>query len=151
MKKKDRAYIDAHRDMIHDGFLDRREILTPSIKISDIIDPFVKYGFVTGSSPNKRPKVYLDMCQRHCNAIGALVLGIDEENKFPRIYSEGLMANLSARFGVTPDFLNGLSAGFNGQNIIEECPDNLLNQDMKDGYQFGCCVWQAYSEPTTEN
>jgi hypothetical protein len=129
---------DAMRDMSSEG-IDVSHFC--SLDVEDIVDPIVEFGF----EPTSRD--FIDMKEKRCDALGALVLGVNREAEFPYRHTKGLMAALAADYCVTEKFLLGVEAGFAQWPHVLSLPWNIGSKEFRKGYMIGYKAWENLINP----
>jgi hypothetical protein len=129
---------DAIRDMGDEG-IDTSHLC--SLDVEDIVDPIVEFGF----EPTARD--FIDMTKRRCDALGALVLGVNREKEFPARHSKNLLKALAADYCVTEKFLLGVEAGFAQRPQTLSLPWNVGSKEFRKGYMIGYKAWENLMNP----
>lgn len=120
---------------------------SPLLVANHILDPLIENGLYPRSLVEEGSG-YINFKYQTAGCIGAIVLGLELQERFPRRYTEGLMEWLCEVFDCTENYLEGVEAGFDGGLTP---PNHLLNKQYKDGYIFGKAVINMYNNPRQEN
>lgn len=129
---------DAIRDLSDEGF-DASHLC--SMNIEDIVDPIIEYGFQATT------RDFINTREKLCDALGALVLGVNREKEFPTRGTKNLLQALSADYCVTVSFLEGIEAGFAQWPQRLSLPWNVSHKEFRKGYLIGQRAWKNLINP----
>jgi hypothetical protein len=138
--------VDAIDHMIYEGHWTKNGYLV----FGDIINPIIENGLTPRRLFEQEVSGYIDWKYGTVGCIGAIVLGLGWEARFPSRFSEDLTAKICTVFCISENFLEGVEAGWEGWDEHKRLLGNLLNEDFQEGFKFGQQCWEEYSTPPNE-